>query len=67
MTCIAANLSCLLSVLIQPYMPVTSDVIQRQLNAPASVNVIADDVRFVQVLPAGHVIGEVNQCAGSLS
>nr|CAB3263652.1 methionine--tRNA ligase, cytoplasmic [Phallusia mammillata] len=57
-TCVAANLSCLLSILVQPYMPVTSGVIQGQLNVPQSVNVLVDDANFVQLLPVGHKINE---------
>ncbi|CAK8691401.1 unnamed protein product [Clavelina lepadiformis] len=57
-TGVAANLSCLLSVLIQPYMPHTSSKIQQQLNAPDSVNILADDAAFVCTLPGGHRINE---------
>ena len=53
---LSANITCLLSVMLQPFMPQTSDAIQRQLNAPASVNVLTDT--FVCMLPAGHRIGE---------
>ncbi|XP_076805804.1 methionine--tRNA ligase, cytoplasmic-like [Clavelina lepadiformis] len=57
-TGVAANLSCLLSVLIQPYMPHTSSKIQQQLNAPDFVNILADDAAFVCTLPGGHRINE---------
>ncbi|KAF0303552.1 Methionine--tRNA ligase, cytoplasmic [Amphibalanus amphitrite] len=53
---LSANITCLLSVMLQPYMPQTSATIQSQLNAPASVNALADT--FVCMLPAGHRIGE---------
>ncbi|XP_059151234.1 methionine--tRNA ligase, cytoplasmic-like [Physella acuta] len=53
---VCANVSCLLSVLIQPYMPATSAVIQQQLQAPASVNCITGE--FVAMLQPGHKIGQ---------
>ena len=57
---LAANMACLLSVLVQPYMPLTSDTIQQQLQAPSSCNIIAEG--FVPYLPAGHKIGKVIKC-----
>lgn len=53
---IAANISCLLSVLLQPYMPHISKVMQEQMNSPKSVNVITQQA--VTLLPAGHKIGK---------
>ncbi|KAK7482471.1 hypothetical protein BaRGS_00026288, partial [Batillaria attramentaria] len=53
---LSANVSCLLSVLLQPYMPQTSATIQTQLNAPSTVNVISD-VIYCR-LPPGHTIGK---------
>ncbi|XP_019636662.1 PREDICTED: methionine--tRNA ligase, cytoplasmic-like [Branchiostoma belcheri] len=53
---LAANVSCLLSVLVQPYMPATSSTIQQQLQAPPEVNILTDT--FVCQLPAGHKIGK---------
>lgn len=53
---LAANIACLLSVLLQPYMPEVSATIQQQLNAPESCNVIYED--FVCHLPTGHNIGK---------
>lgn len=53
---LSVNVSCLLSVLLQPYMPQTSATIQSQLNAPATVNVISE-VFFCR-LPPGHTIGK---------
>lgn len=50
------NISCLLSVLLSPYMPSTAEVIQKQLNAPKDVNLIVDKFRIY--LPAGHLIGK---------
>lgn len=52
---LCVNISCLLSVMLQPYMPHTSETIQRQLAAPADVNVLSGE--FVCALPAGHRIG----------
>ena len=54
---LAANIACLLSVMIQPYMPTVSQTVQAQLNAPATCNIIHDT--FVPYLPPGHRIGKV--------
>ena len=54
---LAANIACLLSVLLQPYMPGVSATIQQQLNAPDTANIIYED--FVCRLPPGHTIGKV--------
>ncbi|XP_072927339.1 methionine--tRNA ligase, cytoplasmic [Hemitrygon akajei] len=54
-TGVAVNLACLLSVMIQPYMPSVSRTIQEQLQAPHDCNVLVD--RFVCYLPTGHKIG----------
>lgn len=54
---IAANITCLLSVMLQPYMPDTSRAIQQQLNAPAECNVLVE--QFVPFLGEGHKIGTV--------
>ncbi|XP_052234080.1 methionine--tRNA ligase, cytoplasmic-like isoform X4 [Dreissena polymorpha] len=53
---LAANLACLLSVLLHPYMPEVSATIQCQLNAPQSCNVVYED--FVCHLDPGHKIGQ---------
>ncbi|KAH3776066.1 hypothetical protein DPMN_177479 [Dreissena polymorpha] len=53
---LAANLACLLSVLLHPYMPEVSATIQRQLNAPQSCNEVYED--FVCHLDPGHKIGQ---------
>ena len=52
---LCVNISCLLSVLIQPYLPTLSRNLQTQLAAPDSVNVIPE--HFYEMLPAGHKIG----------
>jgi len=53
---LSLNISCLLSVLIQPFMPQFSEQLQKQLQAPASVNRIPN--KFYVMLPPGHIIGE---------
>ncbi|XP_052815564.1 methionine--tRNA ligase, cytoplasmic-like isoform X2 [Mya arenaria] len=53
---LAANLACLLSVLLQPYMPEVSATIQRQLNVPDTCNVVYQDL--VCHLSPGHKIGQ---------
>lgn len=55
----AANMACALSVLVQPYMPDVSVVIQTQLNAPSRCNVIT--AGLVPYLLAGHKIGQVSR------
>ncbi|XP_071825552.1 methionine--tRNA ligase, cytoplasmic-like [Apostichopus japonicus] len=54
-TSLCVNISCLLSVMLHPYMPDTSKTIQEQLNASADVNVLTGD--FVCYLEPGHKIG----------
>ncbi|XP_041371922.1 methionine--tRNA ligase, cytoplasmic-like [Gigantopelta aegis] len=53
---LSGNISQLLSVLLQPYMPDTSAMIQTQLNSPTDCNVIHD--KFICVLKPGHSIGK---------
>ena len=55
-THIAANLSCLLSILIRPYMPNTSNRIQQQLNVTIDINTL--QAGFTQRIKAGHKIGD---------
>ena len=52
---LSANLACLLSVLVQPYLPALSAKLQSQLAAPSSVNVIPEE--FHMLLAPGHKIG----------
>ena len=59
-TGMAANIACLLSVMVQPYMPEISATIQSQLSAPPECNVLSDS--FLCYLPAGHQIGQVRGC-----
>ena len=53
---LSANIANLLSVLLNPYMPATSQTIQTQLNTPADTNVMYRE--FVCHLPPGHKIGK---------
>ncbi|XP_077862668.1 LOW QUALITY PROTEIN: methionine--tRNA ligase, cytoplasmic-like, partial [Saccoglossus kowalevskii] len=55
-TGLSVNISCLISVLLQPYLPNTSDEIQKQLQAPDKCNIILD--QFVCFIPPGHKIGQ---------
>ena len=54
---LSVNIANLLSVLLNPYMPATSQTIQTQLNTPADTNVMYRE--FVCHLPPGHKIGKV--------
>jgi len=54
---LSVNIANLLSVLLNPYMPATSQTIQTQLNTPADNNVVYRE--FVCHLPPGHKIGKV--------
>lgn len=53
---LCTNVSCLLSVMIQPYMPTISKTIQEQINAPLECNVLMP--QFVCYLPCGHKVGK---------
>ena len=55
-TQVAANLSCLLSIILSPYMPSTSKIIQQQLNAPPEINIFPDNPGFMCMIPPGHKI-----------
>ncbi|XP_031574000.1 methionine--tRNA ligase, cytoplasmic-like isoform X2 [Actinia tenebrosa] len=52
---VATNLSFLLSVLVHPYMPVTSQEIRSQLKVDDDTNALTE--QFVPVLKPGHKIG----------
>jgi len=52
---LSVNLACLLSVLVQPYLPTLSSKLQEQLAAPKEVNVIPE--QFHMMLQSGHKIG----------
>jgi methionyl-tRNA synthetase len=53
---LALNLVYLLSLVIQPFMPTTSDEIRRQLNVKEQVYELENAFRCY--LPAGHTIGQ---------
>jgi len=56
-TCVATNLACLLSILIEPYMPTTAATIWSQLNVKkADVCVLTENSTFTQLLKSGHSI-----------
>uniref|UniRef100_A0AAZ3QW51 Methionine--tRNA ligase, cytoplasmic n=1 Tax=Oncorhynchus tshawytscha TaxID=74940 RepID=A0AAZ3QW51_ONCTS len=61
-TGVSVNVACLLSVMLQPYMPTVSHTIRQQLNAPPSVTgtLLQGTGNFVCSLPVGHHIGTVS-------
>ncbi|XP_037535350.1 methionine--tRNA ligase, cytoplasmic [Nematolebias whitei] len=61
-TGVSVNISCLLSVMLFPYMPAVSQTIRDQLNAPQScINTMLKGTgTFVCALSAGHRIGTVS-------
>ncbi|KAJ3602200.1 hypothetical protein NHX12_029959 [Muraenolepis orangiensis] len=61
-TGVSVNVACLLSVMLQPYMPSVSRTIRDQLNAPAAcvASVLQGAGGFVCCLPTGHPIGTVS-------
>ena len=52
---LATNLSALLSVIMSPFMPTITNVLQEQLNMPKDRNLFTDS--FVPLLNTGHTIG----------
>ena len=54
---LSVNLFCLLSVLVQPYIPTLSTKLQVQLAASPTVNVIPEQFHMM-MLPPRHKIGE---------
>uniref|UniRef100_A0A3P9HWF0 Methionine--tRNA ligase, cytoplasmic n=1 Tax=Oryzias latipes TaxID=8090 RepID=A0A3P9HWF0_ORYLA len=61
-TGVAVNIACLLSVMLLPYMPLVSQTIRDQLNAPQSCvyTMLQGSGTFVCSLSAGHRIGTVS-------
>ncbi|KAB0804650.1 hypothetical protein PPYR_01620 [Photinus pyralis] len=56
---LCCNLTCLLAVLLSPYMPNTSRTIRKQLNAPDTVCVLdPDNPEITNLLKAGHQLGK---------
>ena len=62
-TGVAVNVSCLLSVMLQPYMPSVSASIRAQLQAPPTNldAMLRGAGSFVCTLPPGHRIGTVRE------
>lgn len=61
-TGVSVNVSCLLSVMLLPYMPTVSQTIRDQLNAPPSCisTMLQGSGTFMCALSAGHRIGTVS-------
>ncbi|XP_065128536.1 methionine--tRNA ligase, cytoplasmic isoform X1 [Paramisgurnus dabryanus] len=61
-TGVSVNVACLLSVLLEPYMPTVSQTIRTQLQAPPTCTaaMMTETGRFICTLPAGHRIGTVS-------
>lgn len=61
-TGVSVNISCLLSVMLLPYMPTVSQTIRDQLNAPLSCisTMLQGSGTFVCALCTGHRIGTVS-------
>ncbi|XP_035380631.1 methionine--tRNA ligase, cytoplasmic isoform X1 [Electrophorus electricus] len=61
-TAVSVNMACLLSVLLEPYMPTVSVTIRAQLQAPACCGsaMLAADGCFLRSLSTGHRIGTVS-------
>nr|XP_055070066.1 methionine--tRNA ligase, cytoplasmic isoform X1 [Misgurnus anguillicaudatus] len=61
-TGVSVNVACLLSVLLEPYMPTVSQTIRTQLQAPPTCTaaMMTGAGRFICTLPAGHRIGTVS-------
>ena len=58
-TSVGVNLACLLSVLLEPYMPTTANIIWEQMNAPKAVTKSLT-LKFTEMLPAGHKLNTVS-------
>uniref|UniRef100_A0A3B1JE43 Methionine--tRNA ligase, cytoplasmic n=1 Tax=Astyanax mexicanus TaxID=7994 RepID=A0A3B1JE43_ASTMX len=61
-TGVSVNVACLLSAMLEPYMPTVSQTIRDQLQAPAhcSSATLGTDGGFLCTLSAGHPIGTVS-------
>ncbi|KAF5301126.1 hypothetical protein FQR65_LT08956 [Abscondita terminalis] len=56
---LCCNITCILSVLLLPYMPDTSRIIRQQLNAPDTVCVLTpENPEIVNLLAPGHKLGK---------
>ena len=54
---LAANISAMLAILLQPYMPETCEQLQSQMNIKC--NQLSSNRKFVCIMKAGHQIGKV--------
>lgn len=54
---ISCNVSCLLSIIMEPYMPDIASQMRKQMNAPNDIIVLSNEVNVL--LPEGHKIGKV--------
>uniref|UniRef100_A0A673GYV8 Methionine--tRNA ligase, cytoplasmic n=1 Tax=Sinocyclocheilus rhinocerous TaxID=307959 RepID=A0A673GYV8_9TELE len=61
-TGVSVNVACLLSVVLEPYMPSVSRTIRQQLQAPPTCvsAMLQNTGTFICTLPAGHCIGTVS-------
>ncbi|XP_028854259.1 methionine--tRNA ligase, cytoplasmic isoform X2 [Denticeps clupeoides] len=61
-TGVSVNVACLLSAMLEPYMPTVSQTIREQLRAPESCAhaMLRGEGIFVRSLPSGHRIGTVS-------
>ncbi|XP_073708724.1 methionine--tRNA ligase, cytoplasmic [Garra rufa] len=61
-TGVSVNVACLLSAVLEPYMPTVSHTIREQLQAPPTCTsaMLQDTGTFICTLPAGHRIGTVS-------
>uniref|UniRef100_A0A8C2BFY3 Methionine--tRNA ligase, cytoplasmic n=1 Tax=Cyprinus carpio TaxID=7962 RepID=A0A8C2BFY3_CYPCA len=61
-TGVSVNVACLLSVVLEPYMPSVSHTIRQQLQAPPTCvsTMLQNTGTFICTLPAGHCIGTVS-------
>lgn len=56
---ICCNLTCLLAILLYPYMPDTSRIIRKQLNAPDNVMTLSsENPEITRLLKTGHKLGK---------
>jgi methionyl-tRNA synthetase len=54
---VCCNIACLLATLLHPYMPETSETLKKQLNS-TNTALTPENIRIIQLLPAGHKLGE---------
>lgn len=61
-TAVSVNMAVLLSAMLEPYMPMVSETIRTQLQAPPGCShvMMRGEGNFVCLLPAGHRVGTVS-------